>query len=96
MGGNRTKSDATAELVKLGLPPRLVDAELAAAYCGLSVGAFIKSVDEGRYPQALADGKRRLWDIRALDAAVDRRSGLASSSRFDESPEAIMRAIDGA
>jgi hypothetical protein len=42
MSGNRSKTEATAELVKLGLPPRLLDLELAAAYVGLTAAAFLR------------------------------------------------------
>ena len=39
--------------------------------------AFLDAVDAGYYPQPLEHGTRKLWDVRALDAALDRRSGLA-------------------
>lgn len=94
MSGNRTKADATAELVKLGLRPRLLDADLAAAYLGLSTGAFLKGVSEGAYPEPIESGKRRLWDVRALDAAIDRKSALATGS--DPIADPIMGAIDAA
>lgn len=96
MPGNRSKPQATVELVKLGIRPRVLDLDMAAAYVGLSAAAFLKGVREGTYPDPLTDGRRRQWDIRALDRAVDARSKLGSSSRTDESPEAIMRAIDAA
>jgi predicted DNA-binding transcriptional regulator AlpA len=82
------------ELVKLGLRPRLVELEIAAAYVGLSASAFEKGVREGLYPKPIRDGRKPRWDLRALDQVIDRRSGLAPSSPGDESPEAMMRAID--
>jgi hypothetical protein len=95
MAGNSSKSKATAELAQLGLRPRLVGDELAAAYVGLSTGAFRKAVnEEGRYPAAIQDGRRRQWDLRALDACLDRRSGLTPSS--NETADEVMRAIDAA
>jgi hypothetical protein len=94
MSGNRSKAEATAELVKLGLKPRLLALELAAAYVGLSAGAFLKGVADALYPQPLQDGKRQRWDRKALDAAVDRRSGIGPSS--DENEDDLMRAIDAA
>lgn len=94
MSGNRTKTDARAELVKFGIPPRLLDLETIAAYVGLSAGAFLKAVADGRYPPAHQNGKRRLWDRLAVDAAVDRRSGIASSLGATEGPDPIMQAID--
>jgi predicted DNA-binding transcriptional regulator AlpA len=92
MSGNRTKIVATAKLLEIGLAPRLLNLEIAAAYVGLSAAAFQRAVSEGRYPQPLRDGTRRHWDRRALDAAIDRRSGFVSSS--EESPDDLMRAID--
>jgi predicted DNA-binding transcriptional regulator AlpA len=95
--GERTKARATEDLARVaGLQPRLLGARLAAAYVGLSCAAFLRSVAEGRYPPPLPDGRRRQWDIRALDEAIDRRSGLRSSSSRNESPDDLSRAIDAA
>jgi hypothetical protein len=94
MRGNRTKLVATAKLLEIGLVPRLLDRELAAAYLGLCVAAFLKAVRQGIYPQPLHDGRRQRWDRRSLDAAVDRRSGMTASSQ--ECPDDLMRAIDAA
>lgn len=95
MANARAKSESLAALLQLGLRPRLVDAHIAAAYVGLSVGAFLAAVDAGRYPKPLADGRRKLWDLKAIDAAIDRRSGLLSDSHR-ETPDLIMQAIDAA
>jgi len=92
MTGNKPKSKATNELLRLGLAPRLLDLELAAAYVGLSAAAFLLGVEKGMYPKALKDGRRQHWDRKALDAAIDRRSGLAPSS--EETPDDLMRAIN--
>lgn len=71
--------------------PRLLDCDVAAAYLSLSVPAFLKAVAHGHYPQPLGHGSRRLWDVRALDAAVDQRSGLTPITGGDDE---IMRAIN--
>ena len=92
MSGNRSKIVDTTRLLEVGLVPRLLDLEIAAAYVGLSAAAFQKAVIEGVYPQPLQDGRRRHWDRRSLDEAVDRRSGLWASSR--ETPDDLTRAID--
>jgi hypothetical protein len=84
MSGNRSKPDATTQLLRLGIQPRLLDLEPSAAYVGLCSSAFLKGVDQGLYPPPLQDGRRERWDGSALDAAVDRRSGRSSSSAFDE------------
>jgi len=94
MCGNRSKVEATAELVRRGLPPRLLDVDLAAAYVDLSPAAFLQGVERQIYPQPLKDGRRQHWDRKALDVAIDRRSGLTPSC--PESPDDLMRAIDAA
>ena len=55
------------------LPPRLVGREAAAAYLSVSPNTFDEMVRDGRMPPPkLLGGRRRAWDIRALDAAIDR------------------------
>ena len=90
MGRNRSKVMATAQLVEWGLRPRVLDTNLAAAYVGLSPRAFRQAVKDGIYPPSLGDSTRARWDVCALDAAVDRRSGLTPTEGEDE----IMRAIN--
>jgi hypothetical protein len=53
------------------------------------------AVAAGYYPSALQMGRRKQWDRKALDVAVDRRSGLTASSPLCESDE-MTRAIDAA
>jgi predicted DNA-binding transcriptional regulator AlpA len=54
------------------LAPRLIRREAAAAYVNVSPTTFDEMVRDGRMPRPkrLA-GRRRAWDVRALDAAVD-------------------------
>lgn len=55
------------------LAPRLVGREVAAAYLSLSPGLFDDLVKVGLMPSPKKLGERRLaWDVRELDAAVDR------------------------
>ena len=55
----------------------------AAAYVGVCAATFDKATKDGRYPLASLPGGR--WDRRALDAAMDRLSGLgATSDAYDE------------
>ncbi len=68
----------------LTLQPRLVGREAAAAFIGLSVRKFDELVADGRMPKPKRIDARVLWDVRALDAAVDRLNGDVS------------RAVDGA
>jgi predicted DNA-binding transcriptional regulator AlpA len=59
---------------------RLLDRDAAAAYVGLSPNAFDQEVKAGTFPAPfpLTRIRRRLWDVRALDAALDRAMGIAS------------------
>jgi predicted DNA-binding transcriptional regulator AlpA len=53
------------------LPPRLVGVEAAAAYVSVSTTKFLQMVQDGRMPKPRRIDKRRAWDVRALDSAVD-------------------------
>ena len=54
------------------LPPRLINRETAAAYVNVSSTTFNEMVKDGRMPRAkLLGGRRKAWDVRALDATVD-------------------------
>ncbi|WP_395698728.1 helix-turn-helix transcriptional regulator [Methylocella sp.] len=53
------------------LPPRLIVADAAAAYVGLSGSKFLALVKEGRAPAPRLTGGRRVWDVRELDTFVD-------------------------
>jgi predicted DNA-binding transcriptional regulator AlpA len=54
------------------LPPRLVGRDAAAAYLSISPTTFDILVEEGTMPRAKRlGGRRKAWDVRALDAAVD-------------------------
>lgn len=68
---------------------RLLTREQAAAYCGLSPVAFGDWIRKERLPPAL-DGTHR-WDRRAIDAALDRLSGLTEASARSEVDEWLER-----
>ena len=55
---------------------RLVSEKAAADYVGLPVSTFRAWVTAGKLPVAIPDCG--LYDVRALDAAVDRLSGLGN------------------
>jgi hypothetical protein len=60
--------------------PRLVDEETAAAYLGRGRTRFRTQVKAGELPgPADRNGNVGLWDIRALDRYVDKRSGATST-----------------
>ena len=54
------------------LPPRLIGRDAAAAYVNVSPTTFDEMVRNRRmpWPKRLG-GRRKAWDVRALDAAVD-------------------------
>ena len=55
------------------LAPRLISREAAAAYVCVSPNTFDALVDDGRMPRPKRLGDRRkAWDVRELDAAIDR------------------------
>lgn len=63
----------------LGLVPRGLSREQAAEYCGCdTVDAFDEWVKKGIVPGPIP-GTRR-WDRKAIDRALDRRSGLVEDS----------------
>jgi predicted DNA-binding transcriptional regulator AlpA len=69
----------------LTLPPRLVSREAAAAYICVSPNTFDEMVKDGRMPRPrVLGGKRRAWDVRALDAAIDRLPVQGDDATADE------------
>jgi hypothetical protein len=62
-------------------PPRLVTKAEAARYCGASPATYAKWVLAGILPPSLpVIGK---YDMRALDAALDKLSGIKSEQSED-------------
>jgi excisionase family DNA binding protein len=60
-------------LADVGIAPRLLTREQAAAYLSVSPNTFDAMVEDGVMPRPrLLRGRRRAWDVRALDAAIDR------------------------
>ena len=65
------------------LAPRLISRDAAAAYVGVSPNTFDKMIAEGLMPGPRRLTERRLaWDMRQLDAAVDRlpQDGVADGN----------------
>lgn len=69
-------------MIETRLPawPRLLSAEMAAAYLSISRTGFLDGVREGRWPAPLREGRRTLWDRARIDRLVDVRSGLPPTS----------------
>jgi predicted DNA-binding transcriptional regulator AlpA len=54
------------------LAPRLINREAAAAYVSISPTKFDEMVVDGSMPKPKRlIGRRKAWDVRELDAAVD-------------------------
>lgn len=65
----------------VAVAPRGLDSEQASQYVGLSRTVFARLVAEGLLPDALPFGRRRVWDRRALDQALDGLSGIAEAGK---------------
>ena len=50
---------------------RGLDENAAATYLSLSPSKFRQMVDLGQMPRPRLAGRRRIWDVRELDAAFD-------------------------
>lgn len=71
--------------------PRLISRSEAAQYCGLTTSGFSDWVKRGVLPTPIPGTNR--WDRRAIDARLDRISGLQTQTNdgndFDEMEAAI-------
>lgn len=63
---------------------RLLGKDAAAAYCGLKPRRFLARVNLGDLPPPIRFGRDTLWDVRAIDLAINRLSGLASPNQGEE------------
>jgi len=59
--------------------PRLLSAELAALYVGISKSNFLARVTTHEIPQPRRLGKRVLWDRHTLDAYIDALFGIENA-----------------
>lgn len=67
-----------------GLLPRGLTKAHAAAYCGCeTLAAFDEGVRKEIVPKAIPGTNR--WDRKAIDRALDRRSGLSADTNANES-----------
>lgn len=74
---------ADTSFLPINLPPRLLDRRASAAYVGLSASKFDELVDDGRMPKPKRIDRRRAWDVRALDSAID---ALPSGDEIEHNP----------
>jgi predicted DNA-binding transcriptional regulator AlpA len=68
---------------------RLLSREQAAAYCGYTPDHFSRKVSAGHLPAHIVGMKR--WDKRAIDAAIDKKSGLSSAPSIEDAFDAWER-----
>jgi predicted DNA-binding transcriptional regulator AlpA len=67
------------------LGPRLINREAAAAYICVSPNTFDGMVREGRMPRPrLLGERRRAWDVRELDLAIDQLPLDGNNAGIDE------------
>ena len=66
------------------IEPRLLPIRDAAAYLGMSPRTLGRLAEKGEVPQPVRLGRNRRWDRRELDRWLDRLSGRADDSGFDE------------
>jgi predicted DNA-binding transcriptional regulator AlpA len=69
-------------LADLGISPRLLTREQAAAYCGVSLTTFAAWVRRGIVPGPVHTTHR--WDRKAIDAALDMRSCIDAKLGAEE------------
>jgi predicted DNA-binding transcriptional regulator AlpA len=55
----------------ISIAPRGLSRSLAAEYVGVGVTLFDELVAGGAMPKPFPLGRRRLWDRRAIDSAID-------------------------
>ena len=79
---------STGRLLALGHKPRMICREAAAAYCGVSPAHF----DEHVKVDPVMLGRRKVWDLRALDCWLDARSGFAAPLTSNKK---WLEALDG-
>lgn len=71
-------------------PRRGLSCAESADYIGVSVTKFLEMVGDGRMPKAKEIDRRRVWDIRKLDAAFDE---LPGDEGFDDQGFSRQREI---
>jgi predicted DNA-binding transcriptional regulator AlpA len=82
-----SKATAQIELVRIGLAPRLLSRETAAAYVGLSASAFDLAIINRTMPAAKRIGGSVRWDRVQLDRAVEKIANDDGPERADDDSE---------
>lgn len=63
---------AQLDALPRSLPPRLIGRVAASAYVSVSPAKFDQLVADRRMPRPRCIDRRKAWDVRDLDAAIDR------------------------
>lgn len=87
MSGTRKAKRSEAHTA-LPFPPRCLDPEQAAAYCGISANMLRQYG-----PQPLRIGSRMVWDLRALDTWLDGLAGRPGAGAENEAERAMLEAL---
>jgi predicted DNA-binding transcriptional regulator AlpA len=67
------------------LPPRGLSRAAAAQYVGIGQTKFDELVADGKMPRPFSIGARKLWDLRALNQAIDALAETANeANEWDE------------
>lgn len=69
----------TERRLPIGMTPRLLSRDAAAAYCGVTAESFETHIRP--HVRQIEIGARRLWDVRALDRWLDEKAGLTEALR---------------
>lgn len=80
------------QILPQGLRPRLVSAEEAAAYCGVSVPTFLEHV--APHVGAVCIGRRKLYDLNKIDAWIDRLDPNRQPDRHKSIDELLAEGED--
>lgn len=73
-----------SDLADLPTWPRGLSRIQAAGYIGVGTSKFDEMVADGRMPQPKRIDARRVWDIKALDAAFEALPDEAAVNPWDE------------
>jgi hypothetical protein len=92
-GPERPGSDSSKpkRALPAGLTPRLLSAEAAAEYCGISPGLFKQTIGKAVPPVEV--NTRLVWDIRALDRWIDRQGESGDANQRQPSIEERLNGI---
>lgn len=78
-----------------GMQPRGLARDAAAAYIGVGTGTFDDMVAAGLMPASIPlPFRRRVWDVRKLDIALDRLGQAEEPSPHDDNPTTRMTGAD--